>query len=200
MFAPTIKSEDGTLTSYAKISKVDEEQRLVYAEVYSPYTLDTYSDMMLAEDIVEMAHSFLQKTELHKRIDTNHDYVSNGSYPVESFIARRGDPDFTEGSWVLGVKVVEDDVWEDVKSGKLSGFSMAGFAKMVPAVAEVWIDATSIGRTEVNDNHDHLFFVELDDNGRVVGGRTSMDKNHTHEIKYGTATEMTYGHSHRYFI
>jgi hypothetical protein len=44
-----------------------------------------------------------------------------------------------------------------------------------------------------------LFFVELDDNGKVVKGTTSTTNEHSHEIKRGTATEDAAGHKHRYF-
>jgi len=185
---------------FAKIGKIDEDQRIVYAVVYEPFVLDTWGDFMLPEDIVETAHNFLKKPNLDQRIDTSHDYQSNGSYPIESFIARANDPDFAEGAWVMGVKVPDDKVWAKVKSGELSGFSMAGMAKMVPTVVEVTLGYADMGATEENEKHYHLFFLEFDNEGRVVSGRTSMDLGHTHEIKAGTATEITNGHSHRFFI
>lgn len=185
---------------FAKIGRFDEDQRIVYATVYEPYTLDTWGDMMLPEEIIKMAHGFMLKENIKDRIDTSHDYVSNGSYPVESFIARENDPDFTEGAWVMGVKVPDDEMWARVKKGEINGFSMAGMAKMVPAVVEVEIGFSTLGETETNQDHTHLYFVEFDDDGRVKSGRTSMDLNHSHEITSGTATDLSYGHSHRFFI
>lgn len=185
---------------FAKIGKIDEDQKIVYAVVYEPFVLDTWGDFMLPDDILEMAHNFLKKPNLDQRIDTIHDYVSNGSYPIESFIARSNDPDFAEGAWVMGVKVPDEDVWAKIKSGELSGFSMAGMAKMLPAVVEVTIGYADMGMTEENHKHQHLFFVELDDHGRVTSGRTSIDLSHSHEIMAGTATEITEGHSHRFFL
>lgn len=77
---------------------------------------------MTAEDIKKLAHRAL-KLDLAVIIDTQHDNVPNGSYPVESFIARSGDPDYTEGAWVMGVKVPDDATWEKVLKGELNGFS-----------------------------------------------------------------------------
>ena len=34
-----------------------------------------------------------------------------------------------KGSWVLVTRVLDDNVWEDIKSGKLTGYSMAGYAR-----------------------------------------------------------------------
>lgn len=196
----SVQTNNDGMQRFVKFNKTNEEKRVVYAEVYAPYTVDTWGDMMLPEEIEKMAHRFIEKGGLNKVIDTMHDYEATDSFVVESFIARAGDPDFTEGAWVLGVKVPDETLWADIKKGKLNGFSMSGFAKLLPAVAEVFINVVSIGRTEVNQEHDHLFFVELDDDGRVIRGRTSIDKNHAHEITAGTATEMAYGHAHRYFL
>lgn len=48
----------------------------------------------------------------------------------ESFVARQDlsieGTSIPEGSWVLGVKVEDDEVWSQVKSGELSGFSIYG--------------------------------------------------------------------------
>ena len=187
-------------TTVAVIKRSDAKKQIVYAEVYAPYTTDTYGDMMLPEDIEKMAHEFLQRKDLDKSVDTNHDNVPNGSYPIESFIARKGDPDFTEGAWVVGVKVPDQRTWDKIERGELNGFSMESLVKMLPAVAEVYIQSASIGRTEEAEDHQHFFFLELDADGRVKSGRTSMDYGHAHEIRMGTATESAYGHSHRFFI
>lgn len=48
--------------------------------------------------------------------------------PVESYIApidlELGESRVPKGSWVMGAKVTDDDAWADVKSGKLTGFSV----------------------------------------------------------------------------
>jgi len=194
------QAENKSCDQFARIKKTDDDRRIIYAEVYAPYTLDTYGDMMLPEDIELMAHRFLQIKDLHSTVDTNHDNIPNGSYPIESFIARKGDPDFTEGAWVVGTKVVDDEIWARVKSGELNGYSMQSIVRMVPAVAEVQVALDSVGITEESEGHKHWFYVQLDDEGRVKGGRTSNDMGHVHEIKKGTATEMSYSHAHRFFF
>ncbi len=184
----------------AKIKKIDGDRQIVFSEVYAPYTVDTYGDMMLPEDLERAAHNFLRKNDLTKVIDTNHDLVPNGSIPVESFIARKGDPDFTEGAWVLGVKINDPLLWDKVKDGTLNGYSMYGLSKRVPSIVEVEVAPATLGITELTDGHNHYFFVELDADGRVLSGRTSLDNGHAHDIRAGTATEATFGHSHRYFM
>jgi len=37
-----------------------------------------------------------------------------------------------KGTWLLAVRVVDDDLWKQVKSGELAGFSIGGSAVKVP--------------------------------------------------------------------
>jgi hypothetical protein len=39
-----------------------------------------------------------------------------------------GQESVKKGSWIIAVKVNDDKLWSDVKSGKLTGFSVAGIA------------------------------------------------------------------------
>jgi len=187
---------------FVRILKIDEEKQIVYGEVYAPYIVDTHGDMMMPEDVELMAHRFMALAHVKASIDTNHDQTPNGSHPVESFIARKGDPDYTEGAWVLGVKVLDIQIWKAIKEGRLNGYSMQSWVKKKPVAVEIEYQPTNLGYTEVggDDNHTHVFYAELDDSGRVKSGVTSKTNNHEHKITKGTATEISDGHSHRFFI
>jgi DNA adenine methylase len=37
-----------------------------------------------------------------------------------------------KGTWLLGVHVVSDELWGQVKDGTLSGFSIGGTARKIP--------------------------------------------------------------------
>lgn len=184
----------------AMVRRIDADRRIVYAEVYAPNVLDTYGEFMLPEHVEEMAHKFMQ-LDLANVIDTNHDNVPNGSYPIESFVARAGDPDFTEGAWVLGVKCPTDEVWDAVIRGDLNGFSFEAMVNLVEYDVECSVVRDHVGKTNTikGVDHEHLFFVQVDDRGRVIRGMTSPGPDgHTHIIKHGTMTEKVEGHSHRF--
>lgn len=185
------------LKRIARIKRIDEDRRLVYAEVYTPYTLDTYGEFMTKEDIETMAHRFM-KLKLDEVIDTNHDNQPNGSYPVESFIARADDPDYTEGSWVLGVHVPDDMVWAKVKSGELNGFSFEAMVRAVDYVVSVKVVRDHVGETQEANGHTHLFFVHLNEKGLITGGTTSEEDGHRHTISRASFTNEEDGHTHRY--
>lgn len=189
-----------TLTNQVKIKKTNDEKHLVYGEVYAPMQRDSYGDFMFPEDIELMAHRFL-RLDLSKTIDTQHDNVPNGSYPVESFIARAGDPDFSEGAWVLVVKVEDEALWESVKKGEINGFSFESLVTVEEVEIEYVAYRDAFGLTEKNLDHDHAFFITRDENGKIIAGRTSVaDDGHFHEIVHGSVTQIANDHAHRYFL
>lgn len=180
------------------IKKIDNEKQIATGEVYAPLIIDSHGDMMLAEDVEILAHSFMAKS-LNSRIDIMHNNRPALAVAVESFIAK-GNSEFNEGAWVVSIKVHDDDLWDDIKTGKLNGYSMEAMVLKVPAIVELEITNQVFGFTEENDGHDHVYYVLVDDNGRVTGGKTSVDAGHQHEIGSGTATEDAEDHSHRYFL
>lgn len=181
------------------ICKTDAKRRIVYAEVYRPGMIDTHGDMMQREDVTKMAHRWLSKKNLETRIDTQHDQKSNGSRSVESFVARKGDPDFSEDAWVLGVHIPEDDVWAKVENGELNGFSVEMLVYKQEIEVDVTVDPEHIFKTsDAADGHSHWAVVTCDAMGKIIGGVTSPGPDgHVHQITKGTATSRAEGHSHR---
>ena len=62
--------------------------------------------------------------------------LGQGATLLENFVAptdlRIGDRVVKAGTWVIGVRVNDDQVWDDVKTGKLTGFSIGGSAFRQP--------------------------------------------------------------------
>lgn len=113
------------------INKADEKM-LVYGEVYVPNEGDSHDEYMTAEDIEKAAHEYL---EAFRKMDTQHDYKDGSGVPVESYIApvdfTVGDHKIVKGTWVL-VSKANDDTWEAIKKGDITGYSLAGHAKKIP--------------------------------------------------------------------
>lgn len=121
-----ILKSDGCFELTAMFKKsASSEKQIAFGEVYVPNEPDTHGDFMTAANIERMAADFLASGR-GANIDTEHNEVMNGSVVVESFIARKGDPDFTPGAWVLGVHIPDVALWQAVKSGEITGFSMFG--------------------------------------------------------------------------
>jgi hypothetical protein len=182
-----------------------EEKRLVYGEVYAPMQMDTDGEAMTADEIEKMAFNFMLNGRTTK-IDVGHDYKESGCFAVESFIARKSDPDgFVEGSWVLGVKIAPDDLWEAVKKGEINGFSFAGKAEKVPATVKAVVTKRLEGKTEDSDvdilpPHKHSIKIEFDEESNVIPTETGPELDHKHPVMRTTATELKLDHAHRMIL
>lgn len=192
--SPAVPSDSHTVS----IKKTDDEQQIVFGEVYAPGFPDSQGDFMTRESIQEMAYEFMRKGLVNK-IDLNHTQQESGCYVVESFIARDDDPIFIPGSWVLGVKVPDPEIWRMVKSGELNGFSFDGVGFRVETILEIEMPLYIEGETDEANGHKHRFFVKYDEEGNFLGGWTDEGPDGSkHRILRGTVTEEDNGHAHRF--
>lgn len=110
------------------IFKIDKEKRVVYGIVLEPEVVDSQGDIISAEAIERAAHRFLIESRV---IGESHEYLAE-AYPVESFIApidfEMGGQEVRKGTWILAVKVMDDELWQKVKDGEFTGFSVGGYA------------------------------------------------------------------------
>lgn len=113
------------------VNKDEEEQQLVYGVVYEPDEEDSHGDFMTAPEIEKAAHGFMKDA---RNIDTQHDFQAGVGEVVESYIApcdmEIGGHDIAKGSWVLVTKAT-DEIWQSIKKGEYTGYSMAGKAETI---------------------------------------------------------------------
>lgn len=180
------------------IRKTDGDEQIVYGEVYAPGMVDTYGDYMSEETIKHMAYEFMRRG-LVNAIDVEHRLDLVPAYVVESFIARSGDDLFIPGSWVVGVKIVDPDLWAKVKNGEINGFSMWGEGVRMETTVELEIPDILTGETSLEAGHVHTFWVRYDSYGNFLGGETdAASDGHKHTITKGVVTDEALGHSHRF--
>lgn len=194
---------DEELPSELPLTKLDKANQVVYGVVYEPYAIDTDGETISKEHVLNMAWKFISDGH-YLNIDVQHNFQKSGAVVVESFIARKGDQDFPEDSWVLGVKV-PDNVWEKILSGDLNGFSLAGPASKSPARVIVEIEKQIVGVTENSTEdilpiHKHNYVINYNIEGRVVSGKTDSVMGHFHTIKAETVSEKSLDHSHRFEV
>ncbi len=190
-----------------KLESLNKKKQIAYCIVYRPMVIDAHGDSMTEEEIEKMAYNFAKEGRLCK-IDTNHDNVSNGSYIVESWIVKEGDPLFNKpvdvGSWAVGIKVPNIEIWERIERGELSGVSMEAFANKSLKLTEVVSESSFCGATLPHDDHVHWFIVFLNGDGSIVYGKTdAVEYNgaiHSHEIYTTSVTTESNGHVHRYSL
>lgn len=191
------------MNSTSKIRKTDDEKRIAYGIVYEPGVPDSHGDYMVASEIEKMAHKFLAEGRVTS-IDAEHDLEDTEVLVVESFVARKGDPDFPEGAWVMGVHFPDPTRWALVKSGEIGGFSMYGKAMREDDADTIEIEMPDDGllwgtTAKAEDGHTHRYVVMFSEDGAFMGGMTEeAEDGHMHYITKGTVTEQVLEHRHRY--
>jgi uracil-DNA glycosylase family 4 len=115
------------------LKAADGEKRLVYGVVAEPDTEDSHGDTISADVIEQAAHRFL----VESRVAGDQHGKRAPAEVVESYIAQSEldieGQTVPEGTWIIGMKVYDDEFWNRVKEGEFTGFSLGGFAKRVAA-------------------------------------------------------------------
>jgi hypothetical protein len=121
---------------FIEIAKADEARRTVMGIVLEPEKADAQGDIYSSDVIRESAYSFLRDFNRSTELGLMHKSFGDvGLSLVESFIApfdmSFGDREIREGSWLMTMRVDDDTLWEGVKEGRLTGFSIGGVANSV---------------------------------------------------------------------
>lgn len=174
-------------------------ERIVFGEVLLPDTINVYGDFHTKESIRQFAYGFMIAGFGIDHEHRNQD-VSESVKVVESFIARKGDPDFNEGAWVIGMYIGDDDLWQAVLDGDINGYSYEALVQFLGIQIQTSMDRVKYGTTEEYpvDGHLHNFTVVIDEDGRPITGGTSIDNGHSHSISSHSVTDQSFGHTHRY--
>ena len=129
-----------------KLSKVDEEQRILMGLVLQPdqliYRVDEdgneFEMFFSAETIKDFSQNFFQSGfQLNSKLE--HDEPIEGVTFVESWLVENPKVDksaafgleYPKGSWLVSMKVDNDDIWNNyIKTGELKGFSIDGMIEL----------------------------------------------------------------------
>lgn len=128
-----IKSADKpTFQRQVPILKTDETKRIVTGIVYEPDVLDAHDEFMTEGEIEKAAHLFMKE---FRQVDKQHDFTSGYGEVIESWVAKSEmkleDQDIKKGTWLMSVHVTDDDTWEGIQKGEITGFSMGGVGERV---------------------------------------------------------------------
>lgn len=113
------------------IVRKDDAKRLVYGAVLVPGEADSDGEVLTAEKVEEVAHTWLSE---FRAIDNQHSVKQIDAAPVESYIEPEdrtvevGDDELTipKGTWTMAAKIHDDDTWGEIVAGKRTGFSIMG--------------------------------------------------------------------------
>lgn len=104
------------------------------------------------ESIEKLAYNYIKQGYNMTSFTAQHQYPVNEVYIVESWIKTTENDksndlgfDCPIGTWFVGAKVNNVDVWEDIKDGKMNGFSVEAF---------VSLDELKLNKIKRNENKD----------------------------------------------
>lgn len=117
-----------------KVLKFDEEQRLVYGwasvvtEKGEP-VVDRQGDIISPETLVKAVNEFMEHVRVGKTMHTG-DQTGTivHSFPITKELSESLGIQSDREGWIVAYKVYDDEVWNDVKTGKLAAFSIGGRA------------------------------------------------------------------------
>jgi hypothetical protein len=126
----------------------NEEKRVIYSVAMRPNKMIFRSNVSSIMGVVEPANVFYTPETVEKlqqyyfrnqnnsKTNINHEIENTeGVYPFESWIVQNVDVDKSKaigletkvGDWVMGFKVDNPQVWNDVKAGNLDGLSIEAY-------------------------------------------------------------------------
>ena len=116
-----------------------DEKHLVYGAVLIPnkpiYRCDKeeYYIQFPCETIERLAHEYLQNDNIYS-FTQQHREIADGVSIVESWVKTSNYDKSVElgidapiGTWFVGVKIENEDIWNGIKSGDMKGFSVESF-------------------------------------------------------------------------
>lgn len=112
------------------------EEHYVLGIVLEPDVVDAQMDVYSAPEIAAAAHKYMaqyqnrglmHKTLVNDKVDLLESYVAPCDFSMGSQAIKKG-------TWMMAVRVKDDELWGAVKRGELTGFSIGGKASRVPDV------------------------------------------------------------------
>lgn len=132
--AGTSVSEMTKVQIECQILKQDDEERLVYGWAYvstekGEISLDHSDEFVRPEQIAKAATNFMLSMRTAKSMHTGGKIGEVvHSMPLTNEISKALGIQSDREGWMVAIKVYDDQVWQDVKSGKLAAFSIGGKA------------------------------------------------------------------------
>jgi hypothetical protein len=130
----SLQDDEEAIKFYVPILKSDSEKQEITGVVLTPEVVDAQGDIISADVIEKAAGDFLASYNRSTKLGFMHKEFNRRFELRQSFIAPSdmsiGSRVVKAGTWLMVVKVLEDKIWQAIKSGKLTGFSIGGKAKV----------------------------------------------------------------------
>ena len=141
--SPAIEENFIALSKHeVELKEVDKEKRILMGAALIPnkkiYRVNAKKEeyyIYFSEDTVRQAMELFFKNGNQSNATYEHKEAIKGMTVVESWLIEDSEKDKSQlygfslpkGTWMISMKVDNDEVWNDVKAGKVKGFSIEGY-------------------------------------------------------------------------
>lgn len=137
---------------YFKLDSVERKELIgpaMVPDILIPRVTETgewYDVTFSVEDIRNASQLyFKQNRSSNLNLNHNENEPAKDCFVYQSYIVDReknifppiGMDELPNGTWIIGIKIDNDSIWEDVKNGKFKGFSVEGLFEMLEKVSGV---------------------------------------------------------------
>lgn len=134
LLAFDVGKEEPDVEGEFNILKTSSDKQVCTGRVMKPNFVDAQNDNITQKELEEAAWRFLKNKPI---VALGHEKAleDRQAYVCESYIAptnfELNDETVEEGTWIASVKVEDDQLWQAVKEGEITGFSIGGYGERV---------------------------------------------------------------------
>jgi len=109
------------------------EERYILGIVLEPDIVDGQNEVVSKQEIRQACFSFMEN---YKKLGVYHTEENKGRLAIlENFLApvtfTLGEREVVEGTWLMGIRVMDDSLWSKIKNGDITGLSIFGRSRRV---------------------------------------------------------------------
>ena len=108
-----------------------EEERFIFGVVLVPNEPDAQGDIYSAHEVAKAAHAYMETTSGTFKLMHAGNPVE-GLRVLETYVTKtvetHNDEIFPIGTWLMAARVLDDTLWDQIKKGVFTGFSIGGSA------------------------------------------------------------------------
>lgn len=117
--------------SAVTVGELSQEERFIFGVVLVPDEVDSQGDTYTALEVAKAAHAYMENTDGRFLLMHAGNPVT-GIKVLETYVTKavetHNGETFPIGTWLLAARVIDDMLWDQIKKGVFTGFSIGGSA------------------------------------------------------------------------
>ena len=143
----------------------EKEEHVIYGVVLEPETYDAQGHIISVDEVKKSAHKFMEEHgtwggnwKVEHSANANWDVVLLETYLAPADIVMEGsdgeEHTIKKGSWVMSHRVESRDLWDQIKSGDLTGYSIGGRATHHDVQKSIAKSSAGVEKMDLDEDDD----------------------------------------------